>query len=354
MVHIVNHQDLGAQVWHLSPMTRTTLPPDIAALTVDARRLWAGEAVWDGALAFVDLSGTLDAPDDPVLPPCPVVGIGDPAHPFARHLDAVVEPPVNAAGLAAQVLATPRAAAVIVQLLRVLPGLPPDEGLTVESLAYGLLQGGEEHRQWIAAQRAAPPARRTPGEVVLDRRGERLTVSLDHPESGNAIDRHMRDQLYDAFTMAALDPEIRSISLRGAGRTFSLGAELGEFGTTTDPAAAHAIRMRTLPARALARCADKLDVHVQGGCVGSGLELAAWAARLTASPGAWFQLPELAMGILPGAGGCVSLTRRIGRQRAALLMLSGKRLSARQALGWGLVDAIVDQPSGDDGRADIG
>ena len=67
--------------------------------------------------------------------------------------------------------------------------------------------------------------------------------------------------------------------------------------------------------------------------------------RLTASPEAWFQLPELAMGILPGAGGCVSLTRRIGRQRTALMILSGKRLNARQALAWGLVDAVMDEPA---------
>ncbi len=153
----------------------------------------------------------------------------------------------------------------------------------------------------------------------------------------------MRDALHEAFTLAALDPEIVQVSLRGAGRCFSLGAELGEFGTCRDPATAHDIRWRTLPARAAALCAEKLDVHVQGGCAGAGLELAAFARRFTAAPDAWFQLPELAMGILPGAGGCVSLTRRIGRQRTALLVLSGKRISARQSLAWGLVDAIVDE-----------
>jgi enoyl-CoA hydratase/carnithine racemase len=51
------------------------------------------------------------------------------------------------------------------------------------------------------------------------------------------------------------------------------------------------------------------------------------------------------MGILPGAGGCVSVSRRIGRQRTALMILSGKRLNARQALAWGLIDAIVDEPT---------
>ena len=155
----------------------------------------------------------------------------------------------------------------------------------------------------------------------------------------------MRDALYEAFLLAALDDEIEGVVLRGAGRTFSLGAELAEFGTTSDPATAHGIRSLTLPARAVLGCAAKLEAHVQGACVGAGLELAAYARRVTAAPGAWFQLPELAMGILPGAGGCVSLTRRIGRQRTALLILSGKRLGAARALDWGLVDAIVDEPA---------
>ena len=76
--------------------------------------------------------------------------------------------------------------------------------------------------------------------------------------------------------------------------------------------------------------------------MGSALEMAAIAGRITASPSAWFQLPELAMGVLPGAGGCVSVSRRIGRQRTALMILSGKRIGAQTALKWGLIDAIID------------
>jgi hypothetical protein len=127
-----------------------------------------------------------------------------------------------------------------------------------------------------------------------------------------------------------------------AGKAFSIGAELGEFGTTCDPATAHALRMETLPAHAIARCADRFSAHVQGACVGTGVEMTAFAQLLTATSNAWFQLPELSMGIIPGAGGCVSLTRRIGRQRAALMILSGKRIGAKTALDWGLIDAIMD------------
>ena len=314
----------------------------IAALTIEPGRLWSGEAPLDAPLAVIDLGRGNAFPDDVQLPPCPLIGLGDRTHPFAGRLDTVIEPPVSAAVLARQVLARPNAAAAIVQLLRILPGLSPDDGLTAESMAYGLLQGSSEHRAWIAAQPA--PAERLSGRVGVTRTGDRLLVEFDNAGNGNAIDRTMRDALYEAFTLAALDRRIVRVSLRGKGRTFSLGAELGEFGTTNDPATAHAIRALTLPSRALARIADRLDVHVQGGCVGAGLELAAWGKHVTAAPGAWFRLPELAMGILPGAGGCVSLTRRIGRQRTALMVLSGKRLSANVALGWGLIDAIADQP----------
>lgn len=324
---------------------------ETAALTLDARRLWRGEQPLDLPLGFIDLAAIDDAPAAPALPPFPVIGLGARDHPFAQHVDVVVEPPVTVNMLTRQVLAMPRAAAVIVQLLRMLPRMAPGDGLTAESLAYAMLQGSAEHRQWLAARAASPAL--SPGRAVLSRVGATLSVTLDRAESGNAIDRAMRDDLHTAFALAAADSEIGRIVLRGRGRSFSLGAELSEFGTTSDPATAHAIRSRTLPARALLSCVGKLETHVQGACVGAGLELAAFSRRLTCSPDAWFQLPELAMGILPGAGGCVSLTRRIGRQRAALMMLSGKRIPARVALDWGLVDAVVDDVPGDKGGADI-
>jgi enoyl-CoA hydratase len=181
------------------------------------------------------------------------------------------------------------------------------------------------------------------GGIVVERQGGLLNITFDGAHPGNSIDRAVRDQLHEALMLGAADPEIGRIVVAAHGRSFSMGADLGEFGTTRDPVQAHAIRWQTLPARAAAFCADRLEAHIDGACVGAGLELAAWSRTVLASERAWFQLPELAMGVLPGAGGCVALTRRIGRQRAALLILSGKRLSARQALGWGLIDAVVDQ-----------
>nr|WP_184019851.1 enoyl-CoA hydratase/isomerase family protein [Sphingobium boeckii] len=307
---------------------------------IDPRDLllpWSGDAM---PIGVIDLDAARDEGATLALPPFPLIGIGDPLHPIAWQMDALIEAPVTLEAILEAVRDQPAAAAVLVQLLRLIEGMELQAALVAESMAYGLLQGSDGHAQWLAAQTVASTA--PPGRVVMERREKVLDIRLDRAAAHNAIDRIMRDGLREAFELAALDPEIERITLRGAGKTFSLGADLSEFGTTRDPATAHAIRMQTLPAHVMARCCHKLEVHVQGGCVGSGLEMAAFGRRITASPTAWFHLPELAMGVIPGAGGCVSLSRRIGRQRAALMMLSGKRINARIALDWGLIDAIVD------------
>lgn len=298
---------------------------------LDATRTWP-------PLAVVDLDRCRDDVHFDLLPPVPVIGIGGRNHPSAAALDAVIESPVTAAAVIRQVERAPYAAAVTVHLLRSIQGQPLDRALMLESLSYGLLQGSQEYAAWLAARTPSKPQR--PGKVVVERRDAELHIVLDRPGARNAIDREMRDQLFEAFTLAALDSEIRSVKLRATGDAFSAGGDLNEFGTTKDPATAHLIRCRTLPALPLSRRADIVDVHVHGACIGAGLEIAAFAGRVTAAPTAWFQLPELAMGLLPGAGGCVSVSRRIGRQRAALMMLSGQRIDADTALRWGLIDAL--------------
>jgi hypothetical protein len=312
-------------------------------LLIDPSRGWLGAIDSWQPLGFVDLEAWPDNAQLGVLPPFPLIGLADyAAHPLAAALDASVEPPVSAEALIRQITRAPRAAAVAIQLLRSLDGLPSERALQLESICYGLLQGSTEHEAWLATRVPQHPA--PGGRVIVERRDSVLHVMLERAQARNAIDRPMRDQLSEAFGLAALDPEVRSIKLRAVGAAFSIGADLEEFGTTRDPATAHLIRSRTLPALALAGRAGILDVHVQGACVGAGLEIAAFAGRLTATPDAWFQLPELSMGLIPGAGGCVSVPRRIGRQRTALMILSGRRINARTALRWGLIDAIEGAP----------
>jgi Enoyl-CoA hydratase/isomerase len=292
-------------------------------------------------LGFLDLQACpCDLRIEP-LPPFPVIGLGDSAHPLAKRLDAMVEPPVSADALIRQAARAPHAAAVAIQLLRVIEGLPCERALSLESFCYGLLQGSSEYAAWLATR--APIAQPAPrGRLMVERLDSALHITIDRPLARNAIDRFLRDELFEAFSLAALDPEVRSVKLRAVGPVFGTGGDLEEFGTTRDPATAHLIRSRTLPALAIAGRAEVLDVHVQGACVGAALEIAAFAGRLTATSAAWFQLPELSMGLIPGAGGCVSVSRRIGRQRAALMILSCRRINAAAALRWGLIDAIKD------------
>lgn len=324
----------------------------LAAFQIAPERLWSLAPPVVAPLALLDLDSDQTWPDDFALPACPLIGLGSRDHPRACLMDAVVEPPISLRAIIAQVVGQPLAAETFVALMRLHAGcgISPGVACEAESLAYGVLQGSAAHRQWIDAN-SGREAQAT-GSVVVNRADDRLIVTLDRAEAGNAIDRAMRDDLHDMFVLAANDPEITRIELRAAGRCFSLGADLAEFGTTRDPAAAHAIRRRTLPARALLRFRGLIDVAVQGACIGSGLELAAFGTWIKATNDAWFQLPELAMGIIPGAGGCISIPQRIGRQRTALMVLSGRRISARVALDWGLIDAIVDDLPSGDGQAD--
>lgn len=316
----------------MQPEDLTFAAMDLAEAAVEA----------DAPIAFVDLAREAGDLPEIRLPPCPVLGVGPRDHPLAPRLDAILEAQSDAAQLVRAAMAQPLAAAVVTQLLRLLPSLSIEDGLTAESLAYAALQGSDSHRRWIAGKAVAAEPQ-ADGRVGLTREEDVLTITLDRPAAGNAIDRPMRDELREAFVLANMDRSIRRVVLKGEGKTFSLGADLSEFGTTTDPAEAHRIRSLTLPAREAARCRDRFEAQIDGACIGAGLEIAAFAARIVATPRSWFQLPELAMGILPGAGGCVSLSRRIGRQRALLMILSGRRLGSRQALDWGLVDALVDE-----------
>ncbi len=81
-------------------------------------------------------------------------------------------------------------------------------------------------------------------------------------------------------------------------------------------------------------------MQAHGACIGAGVEVAAAAAHLTARPGAFFRLPEVSMGLIPGAGGTASVPRRIGRQRACYMAISGVDIDLDTALAWGLVDAV--------------
>jgi enoyl-CoA hydratase/carnithine racemase len=165
-------------------------------------------------------------------------------------------------------------------------------------------------------------------------------ITLNRPERRNAYGRQLRDALADALRIALLDPEVERVVLDGAGPCFCAGGDLAEFGTTPDLATAHFVRTQGGAGLLLSALKDRVEVHLHGPCVGAGVELPAFAGAVIAAAGTTFRLPEVGMGLIPGAGGTVSIPRRIGRWRTLYLALTGRPLDAETALGWGLVDAV--------------
>ncbi|MEQ6900386.1 enoyl-CoA hydratase/isomerase family protein [Nocardioides sp. YIM 152588] len=246
--------------------------------------------------------------------------------------------------LAAVVAAQPLACHALVALTRVSQRLAPAEAIWAESATYSTLLGSNAYRDWLAA-RPAPRERPEPEHAAEVRHHEGLVrIRLNRPHVRNAIDSRMRDDLVAALELLEVAPEVEA-ELSGAGACFSAGGDLSEFGRVDDPATAHAVRATRHPALALSRVADRVTARVHGPSVGAGVELAAFARRVLAAPDATFRLPEVAMGLIPGAGGTCSLVRRLGRHRANWLMLTGATLDAVTARDWGLVDALDGPPA---------
>jgi Enoyl-CoA hydratase/isomerase len=284
----------------------------------------------------------VDAPLVPSWWPGVIVGVQHRAADLYDHptCDVVVTDASTALeDIEATVATNPLAATALATLLREGSARSVSEGLLAESAVYSALQGGPEFAAWRAAR---PPRARDDSEprVRVERTGTALHITLTRAEVRNALDTAMRDQLVDALQLAAVDDSITEVHLRGEGPAFCAGGDLDEFGSRPDPATAHLVRILQSAGRAIDAVADRLTAHVHGACRGSGVELPAFAGRVVASADATFGLPEVSLGLIPGAGGTVSLPRRIGRHRSALLALGGGAIDARTALAWGLVDAL--------------
>jgi enoyl-CoA hydratase/carnithine racemase len=248
-----------------------------------------------------------------------------------------------AAALHRAATASPRASLLLASLLRWSGTLRVPEALDAESLTYSTLLGGPEFRSWLDRRGSRPLPPPAPADPVLvERTDDELRITLNRPERRNAYGRQLRDALVAALALAEWDDSIRRVHLDGAGPAFCSGGDLDEFGTTPDLVTAHLVRTRGGAALPLHRLADRVEVRLHGACVGAGIELPAYAARVVAASDTRVRLPEVAMGLVPGAGGTVSIPRRIGRWRTFYLSLSGESLDAATALAWGLVDEVVD------------
>jgi hypothetical protein len=336
-----------AQSWSAADLGRFLMTPDAGEqlspiagpgfLVLDLEANTSAQAdPWRGAL--------LD--HLPVLP-CVTIAIGGDAceesmRAVGLACDVVLRDRVDVDPLLAGFTRTPIAALAFVQLLRTSSSTSIYAGLVAESFVYSTLQSGSEFLGWLAGRRPSQSVEPSDqgSACRLERERERLEITLDRPTRHNAFSRAMRDALVEALQLALVDSSIQEVVLRGEGDSFCSGGDLDEFGSLSNPAEAHAIRSTRSPAMLMTRLADRIRAEVHGACLGAGIELPAFAKRVIATEDAFFQLPEVALGLVPGAGGSVSLPRRIGRQKTAWLGLSGSRIDAQTALAWGLVDEV--------------
>lgn len=173
---------------------------------------------------------------------------------------------------------------------------------------------------------------------------EILQVVLDRPASANALNTQMALDLLDVFSHLAAAPEhCRAVVVTGAGdKAFCAGGDLKQRQGMTDAAweAQHLVFERMVGA--LIACPVPVVAAVNGLAYGGGCEIALACDFIYAASHVRFALPEVTLGIMPGAGGTQTLARAVGERRAKELLLSGKPWSVAEAAEWGMVNRICD------------
>jgi enoyl-CoA hydratase len=175
--------------------------------------------------------------------------------------------------------------------------------------------------------------------VLVEREGAVAVVLLNRPTQLNALSDALMDELVSALEELDRDDAIRAIVLAGNERAFAAGADIGELAQASAIDLYYGRRIERWDAiRALW---TPLVAAVSGFCLGGGCELALSCDLIVASETAQFGQPETGLGIIPGAGGTQRLTRAVGKALAMDVILSGRRLSAHEALAAGLVARVV-------------
>ena len=172
-------------------------------------------------------------------------------------------------------------------------------------------------------------------EVGLQKEGEIAVITVDNPPV-NALKQVVRAGLLSTLTQARDDAATRAIVLVGAGRTFIAGADITEFSKPSQPPSLPEIigLIENSPKPVIAA--------MHGTPLGGGLELTLACHFRIAAPGTRLGLPEIKLGLIPGAGGTQRLPRLVGMDRAIAMILSGEPVPAQQALADGLIDEIVE------------
>jgi enoyl-CoA hydratase len=175
---------------------------------------------------------------------------------------------------------------------------------------------------------------------VLVERDDRVGVVLmNRPKQLNALSGELMGAVVEALVQLDGDDEVRAIVLGGGERAFAAGADIGELAAGTPISLYESRRIDRWDA--IRDLRTPVVAAVSGFCLGGGCELAMLCDLIVASETAKFGQPEINLGVLPGAGGTQRLTRAVGKALAMDMILTGRMLSAREALAAGLVARVV-------------
>ena len=176
-------------------------------------------------------------------------------------------------------------------------------------------------------------------EIVVTREEQYAVLLLDRPKALNALSDSLMSELVDALVELDADEAMRAIVIGGSERAFAAGADIGELAQATPIDMYDARRVERWDTIRSVR--TPLIAAVSGYCLGGGCELALSCDLIVASETARFGQPETGVGLLPGAGGTQRWTRSVGKAIAMDVVLTGRMLTAREALAAGLVSRVV-------------
>ena len=175
--------------------------------------------------------------------------------------------------------------------------------------------------------------------VLAEREPPIATVLLNRPKQLNALSDELMDELVSTLRDLDEDKDVCCIVLGGSARAFAAGADIGELAQASAVELYYARRVERWDA--IQSLWTPLVAAVSGFCLGGGCELAMSCDLIVASETAKFGQPETSLGIIPGAGGTQRLTRAVGKAVAMDMILSGRMLTAREAVAAGLVARVV-------------
>lgn len=176
--------------------------------------------------------------------------------------------------------------------------------------------------------------------IVVRTDGAVARITLNRPDKLNALTIDAYRELGEALAAFANMTTIRVIVLSGAGRAFAAGADIDQYvGMSADGLRAFIDTSRETVDR-FAACPQPIVAAVHGFAIGGGFELVLACDLVIAAENARFGLPEATLGLLPGGGGTQRLTRLVGRLRANELIMTGRLITAAEAMSWGLVNRL--------------